>query len=155
MIVGVIDSGVDWRHDSFRGPTGGSRIVRIWDQNLAAQAGESAPAAFGYGVEYTQTAINAALTAPDPLDVVRHMDDSVGHGTHVCGIAAGDGSVAGDGSPAFTFIGMAPEADLAVVANRVTTDGARRLRQHPGRGALPVRRGHRARPTGGDQPEPG
>lgn len=121
VLVGVIDSGVDWRHDSFRSPTGGTRILRIWDQNLTAQPGEDAPAAFGYGVEYTQTAINAALTAPDPLEAVRHMDDSVGHGTHVCGIAAGDGSAGGNGSPAFTFIGMAPEADLAVVANRVTT----------------------------------
>ena len=33
------------------------------------------------------------------------------------GIAAGDGSVAGSGRPPFTFLGVAPEADLVVVAN--------------------------------------
>lgn len=122
VIVGVIDSGVDWRHQCFRNATGGTRILRIWDQNLTPQGGEASPAPFGYGVEYQQGAINAALTATNPLSVVRHMDDAVGHGTHVVGIAAGDGSPAGDGRPAFTFIGVAPEADVIVVANRVTTE---------------------------------
>ena len=122
VIVGIIDSGVDWRHQSFRNATGGTRILRIWDQLLAPVAGETSPAPFGYGVEYDSTQINTALTAANPLAVVRHMDNAVGHGTHVTGIAAGDGSVAGNGSPAFTFIGVAPEADIIVVANRVTTD---------------------------------
>ena len=40
------------------------------------------------------------------------------HGTHVTGIAAGDGSAAGEGRPPFTFVGVAPEADIIVVANR-------------------------------------
>jgi len=122
VIVGVIDSGIDWRHQAFRNATGGSRILRIWDQNLVPGGGESSPAPFGYGVEYQQAAINTALGSATPTSTVRHMDDSVGHGTHVAGIAAGDGSVAGNGSPAFTFVGVAPEAELVVVANRVTTE---------------------------------
>ncbi|MFH8572158.1 S8 family peptidase [Streptomyces sp. NPDC017993] len=122
VIVGVIDSGIDWRHGCFRGPTGSTRILRIWDQNLTPKAGEVSPAPFDYGVEYQRPAIDAALLAPDPLDVVRHMDNSVGHGTHVAGIAAGDGSSAGNGQPEFTFIGVAPEAELVVVANQVTTE---------------------------------
>jgi subtilisin family serine protease len=122
VIVGIIDSGIDWRHEAFRSATGGSRVLRIWDQNLTPQGTEASPAGFGYGVEYQRAAIDAALAAANPLSVVRHMDDSVGHGTHVAGIAAGDGSVAGNGSPAFTFIGIAPEADIVVVANRVTTE---------------------------------
>ena len=122
VIVGVIDSGIDWRHGCFQDPTGKTRILRIWDQNLTPAAGESSPAPFGHGVEYDRSAIDGALRAPNPLSMVRHMDDEMGHGTHVAGIAAGDGSSAGNGKPAFTFVGIAPEADLVIVANRVTTE---------------------------------
>jgi subtilisin family serine protease len=122
VIVGIIDSGIDWRHETFRSAILQTRVLRIWDQNLVPQAGEASPAPFGYGVEYDAARINTALASPNPLTVVRHMDDSVGHGTHVAGIAAGDGSPAGNGSPASTFIGVAPEADIIVVSNRVTTE---------------------------------
>jgi subtilisin family serine protease len=121
VIVGIIDSGIDFTHEAFRRSDGTTRILAIWDQGLAPQAGETAPAAFGYGVEYRQADIDAALVAPNPLAVVRHQDQQIPgdgfHGTHVAGIAAGDGSVAGQGQPAFTFVGVAPEADIVVVAN--------------------------------------
>lgn len=114
VIVGVIDSGIDFRHQCFRHPAGNTRILAIWDQNLVPQPGESPPSTYTFGVEYTQTQIDAALTGGG---VVRHVDgDPAGHGTHVAGIAAGNGSVAGNGHPAGTFVGVAPEADLLVVA---------------------------------------
>lgn len=122
VIVGIIDSGIDWRHQCFRDGAGNSRVLRLWDQNLAPQAGETSPAPFGYGVEYQQGQIDTALSAANPLNVVRSMDGAGGHGTHVVGIAAGDGSAAGNGQPAFTFIGVAPEADIVFVANQVTTE---------------------------------
>lgn len=122
VIVGVVDSGIDWRHGCFQDPTGRTRVLRIWDQNLNPTAGESSPEPFGHGVEYQRSTIDDALRAPNPMSIVRHMDDSDGHGTHVAGIAAGDGSPAGNGRPGFTFVGVAPEADLVVVANRVTTE---------------------------------
>lgn len=122
VIVGVVDSGIDWRHGCFRDPTGRTRILRVWDQSLTPNTGETSPTPFGYGVEYQRAAIDLALSAPNPLGVVRHMDNRVGHGTHVAGIAAGDGSSPGNGKPGFTFIGVAPEAELIVVANRLTTE---------------------------------
>ena len=62
------------------------------------------------------------MRASDPLDVVRTTDDSRGHGTHVTGIAAGDGSQAGTKpdetcSGADTYIGVAPMADIIFVKN--------------------------------------
>ncbi len=117
VIVGVVDSGIDFTHPSFRREDGASRILFIWDQTLTRQGSEVQPAGFGYGVQYNNNQLNAALGAANPFATVRHRDDpnAGGHGTHVAGIAAGDGSAAGQGRPAFTFIGVAPEADLIVV----------------------------------------
>lgn len=119
VIVGIIDSGIDYRHQCFRGIDGRTRILAIWDQGLASTGTETSPAGLGYGVEYRQARINTALAAANPLTVVRHQDSAAAgfHGTHVSGIAAGDGSVAGQGRPAFTFVGIAPDADIIVVAN--------------------------------------
>ena len=122
VIIGIVDTGTDFTHPAFLNPDGTTRILAIWDQNLTAQAGESAPAPFGYGVEYTQAQINAALAAPAPFNVVRHRDGGFPHGTHVAGIAAGNGGGAGNArpggpeNPAGTYVGVAPEADLIIVA---------------------------------------
>lgn len=116
VIVGICDSGCDFTHPSFRRPDGTSRILFLWAQGLVPIAGEAAPAGFGYGVEYSNAQINAALAGANPFAAVRHSDAG-GHGTHVTGIAAGDGSAAGQGRPGGTFIGVAPEADLIIVAN--------------------------------------
>ncbi len=119
VIIGIIDSGIDYTHESFRQAGGQSRILSIWDQSLTPQAGESNPAGFSYGVEYSKADIDNALSSADPTAVVRHVDRSTqsGHGTHVAGIAAGDGSA----SPANTFVGVAPEAEIIMVSNIVTT----------------------------------
>jgi subtilisin family serine protease len=124
VIIGIIDSGIDYTHRSFRTADGKSRILAIWDQNLEPIGEESSPARwnprYAYGVEYTKADIDAALAIRRPF-LARHQDND-GHGTHVAGIAAGNGSIAGNGQPAGTFVGMAPEADIIVVANRVGSE---------------------------------
>lgn len=100
VVVGVIDGGFYWRHEDFRKPDLTTRFLSIWDQRDAAGPH---PAGFSYGTEWTAADINAA--------VPRHQDPG-GHGTHVLGIAAGDGSATGNAQPADRFVGVAPEADL-------------------------------------------
>jgi subtilisin family serine protease len=117
VIVGIIDSGVDYTHQCFRKSDGTSRILFMWDQALTPSGSESSPQGYTYGVEYSKANIDAALATANPLNLVRHQDSNPGHGTHVAGIAAGNGSVAGNGKPAFTFVGVAPEADIILVAN--------------------------------------
>jgi subtilisin family serine protease len=119
VIVGVVDSGIDWNHLDFVDDTSegslpyNSRILSIWDQILSATAGESPPSSFAYGVEYTQADINAELVASPP-GFVRSLDLN-GHGTHVAGIAAGDGSDTDGDQPAGTYKGTAPDADIVAV----------------------------------------
>ncbi len=105
VIVGIIDTGIDYTNDCFRNTDGTTRILEIWDQT--DQSGRL-PAGIGYGSVYNQEEINQALQSADPFAVVPSRDES-GHGTQVASIAAG--SV--DDSRGWT--GAAPMADLAVV----------------------------------------
>jgi subtilisin family serine protease len=123
VIVGVIDDGIDFRHPCFLHPDDQtSRILFIWDQILEAEDGEHPPAAegFAYGVEWDQDAINETL---EGFGICRHEGEPDGHGTLVAGIAAGDGSVAGNCRGAHTFVGVAPAADLIVVRWNYTETG--------------------------------
>jgi len=117
VIVCVIDSGIDYTHEDFRGlsNTSNSRILYIWDQTLNKQGGEQNPAdrgdsdlsGFSYGVEYTKTDIENDLAGQD---IVRQTDTD-GHGTHVTGTAAGNGGA----HPEEKYKGMAPKADIITV----------------------------------------
>jgi subtilisin family serine protease len=68
---------------------------------------------FDYGRECRQSQLGENGTCPSR--------DTNGHGTHVAGIAAGDGSGANRGEPRYDYVGVAPEADLIVVRMRGTS----------------------------------
>ncbi|MGA3245351.1 MAG: S8 family serine peptidase [Bacteroidota bacterium] len=110
VIVVIYDTGIDWRHLDFRDPTDTtkSRILAIWDQTIFPTTGESFPSGFSYGVEYSKQQIEAELKG-NPPGFVRERDIA-GHGTHVAGIAAGNGA-----SYFRRYTGMAPEADIIVI----------------------------------------
>ncbi|HEY7498878.1 MAG TPA: S8 family peptidase [Vicinamibacterales bacterium] len=130
VIVAMIDSGIDYQHPAFRDALGQSRILAIWDQALVPQPGEQSPAPFTYGVEYRMQDINLALASAVPFARVRHQDDAAQafHGTHVSGISAGNGRPAQAGQLQPAFVGVAPEADIVVVANnRGRAEGERGL----------------------------
>ncbi|MFQ6132678.1 MAG: S8 family serine peptidase [Armatimonadota bacterium] len=114
VVVGVVDTGLDWAHLDFVVEAGGqSRILYLWDQTLTPIVGETSPLGYGYGVEYTRAQITDEVDG-SPTGFVRQQDTS-GHGTHVTGIAGGDGSATGNGYPAGRYVGAAPDADLIVV----------------------------------------
>jgi subtilisin family serine protease len=115
VLVGIIDLGFDYTLDDFRNADGSTRVEFLWDQALTAVAGEQSPAGFSLGVEYTRADINAALALPNPFLKVRHKPGQGSHGTHVAGIAAGNGRSTGSGFLAGQFIGAAPEATIIFV----------------------------------------
>ncbi len=110
VLVAVFDSGIDWKHEDFIDEYGSSRILFLWD--MTDDAGPH-PAGFDYGTEYTRAQINDELDGT-PAGLVREKDIN-GHGTHVAGIAGGDGSATGNGYDGKRYIGMAPQADLIIV----------------------------------------
>jgi subtilisin family serine protease len=108
VLVGIVDSGIDWRHDDFRHADGSSRILFLWDQRADGLPGARVP----FGREYTKAQLDAVLANAAGAPTIGHTDQG-GHGTHVTCIAAGNGR-----RSAGQFIGMAPDADLIVVVAR-------------------------------------
>lgn len=105
VLIGFLDSGIDYTSQVFRNIDGSTRIAAIWDQTV--QSG-SPPEGFAYGTEFTEKQINEALNEENPLAVVPSSDDT-GHGTYTASLAAGSGN------PQEQFLGAAPEASIAVV----------------------------------------
>ncbi len=105
ILIGFMDSGIDYTNRVFRNLDGTTRIAAIWDQTV--QSG-TPPRDFSYGSEYTQEQINSALQSEEPLELVPSTDES-GHGTYAASLAAG-GADAGE-----QFLGAAPEAAIAMV----------------------------------------
>lgn len=123
-LVAVIDSGIDYAHPDFRNADGTTRIVALWDQTLDAAVLNAArtevndqltyqpPEGYGEGVLFTREQLNLALAenqAADRQKIVPSRDSS-GHGTHVTGIAAGNGRASMG-----RYRGVAYEAELLIV----------------------------------------
>lgn len=118
VIIGVVDDGLDFRHPDFRHADGTTRLLGLWD--MRAEVDGSPPSGFDYGNECTTAQLNRAIA--EGLGSRACLQPSSGnHGTHVGGIAAGNGQATGNGLPAFRHVGMAPMADL-MAANVLNAD---------------------------------
>lgn len=135
VVVGIIDTVLDVHHPDFRTAGGQSRVLYLWDQTLTPRGGETGPptgpdlpgftpaSGTTYGVEYDIEDINEELSRPagdPPYKVVRHGGEVAAHGTHVTGIAAGNG-LAGSVPPR---PGAAPDAGIVFVATPRLQDTA-------------------------------
>ena len=107
VLIGIVDSGVDYRHPAFLTADGKSRILRLWDQSISGNP----PEGYATGTEYTNEEINEALSLS--VQEGRRLvpsEDVSGHGTAVLGVAAGS-----DFSRGAVNRGVAYESDLLVV----------------------------------------
>lgn len=108
VIVGIIDTGIDFNHPDFKDVSGNTRIMYLWDQ--VQTGGSTVPQPYNYGIEWTAAQINASVCTHDDLA-------QFGHGTHVSGVAAGNGLATG------TFEGCASQSSLVVVALNFNQSG--------------------------------
>jgi subtilisin family serine protease len=105
VLIGIVDTGIDYTNPIFRYADGSTRIAAIWDQTIIS---ENVPSGIGYGTIYTREQIDEALRSEDPFAVVPSRDE-IGHGTMIAGIAAGNEV------PENNFYGIAADAEFVVV----------------------------------------
>lgn len=108
VLVGVVDTGIDFTHGDFKNADGSSRILRIWDQSVNGTPPSSPP---GANISYGNECIGPNFSGCTEID-------ESGHGTHVAGTAAGNGN----STSSKAFQGMAPKADIAIVKTTFTSD---------------------------------
>ncbi len=117
VVIGVIDTGIDFGHPDFKDSAGNTRIKHIWDQKFSVAT--NTPQPYNYGQEWDSLQIMQGLC--------NSVDNQYGsHGTKVSGVAAGNGITASQ------YKGIAPKADIIVVAldfnnsiNSVLTDAVK------------------------------
>lgn len=117
IMIGFLDTGIDYENEIFRNIDGSSRIAAIWDQT--DQNGQP-PDTFTYGSEYTNNQINQALKSDNPKEIVPVSDEN-GHGTFLASVAAGGENIQ-EG-----FTGAASEAEIAVVKLKEAKDYLRKF----------------------------
>ncbi len=105
VIIGIVDTGIDFTHNAFINADNTTRILSIWDQTIREGAEVEG---FRYGKEFRAEEINRALAEDEPRSVVSTRDDN-GHGTFLAGVAAGNEV------PEQEFSGVAPLSSLVVV----------------------------------------
>lgn len=118
VLIGVVDTGIEYTHSAFRYEDNTTKIVSIWDQTIQNSGKE--PEGFQFGTEYTREEINKALLSSNPLSIVPSTDVN-GHGTMMAGIAAGLEIEKED------FVGVVPNAELVIVKMKEAKKNIRRF----------------------------
>jgi subtilisin family serine protease len=118
VLLGFVDTGIDYTNPIFLNGNGTSRIISIWDQTIDSENQYPGGAIYGegivygeptyFGTEYKGEQINQALLNQKPFDIVPSRDE-IGHGTMLAGIAAGSEVKSS------SFSGVAPDSELVVV----------------------------------------
>lgn len=119
IVIGVVDTGIDVTHPDFRDASGKSRIAWMI-QGGRQPAGLHPELEDQFGCTKPNQVPCAVFSGPN-IDAMLSGDlalalpgDSLGHGTHVTSIAAGNGGLMTTKPP--TYVGVAPEATLVIAS---------------------------------------
>ena len=108
VLVGIIDTGIDYLNNQFINEDDTTRVIKIWDQTI--QTGKK-PKDMVLGSEYDYIEINKAIeekmNGGNPYGIVPSKDD-IGHGTNVANLIGGRGENK-------EITGAAPNCNFVVV----------------------------------------
>ena len=102
VLLGFVDTGIDYTHPAFLYEDGTSKIQYIWDQTILGNFPED----MQFGSVYSQAQINEALSSDNPLSIVPEQDTN-GHGTFLASVAGGRENN--------DFLGAAPDSEIIAV----------------------------------------
>jgi subtilisin family serine protease len=105
VIIGFIDTGIDYTKDAFKFEDGTTKILSIWDQTIDGDR----PDDMYYGAVYSSDQINEALSSDNPFDIVPSRDED-GHGTFLASVASSNEKD--------DYIGAAPKSYIISVKLR-------------------------------------
>jgi hypothetical protein len=108
VLIGIVDTGINYTLPIFKNADGTTRIYTLWDQNITS---DNFPRPELFGTVFSQEQINQAINSSDPQSVVPSVDE-IGHGTALAAVAAGTEVDEAD------FEGVAPESELVIVKLR-------------------------------------
>ncbi|GAA0086110.1 hypothetical protein UT300007_25490 [Clostridium sp. CTA-7] len=108
VVVGIIDTGIDYLNEEFMDSEGKTRINAIWDQTISSNK-ENKIVPFGtiYTKDEIDSAINIYRNGGNPYDVVASKDE-IGHGTNIAGIVGASGKNK-------DIKGVAPDCEFVVI----------------------------------------
>ena len=125
VIVGIIDTGINYLNPEFIREDGTSRIISLWDQNIRSDEFQDDYNMY-IGKVFTNEQINSAIQASrnneDPFTIVPSRDE-VGHGTKVAGIIGARGE-----NP--DLEGVANGCDFVIVKLFQSTNFQRLIREN-------------------------
>lgn len=107
VLIGIVDTGIDWQHVDFQS-AGKTRIEQLLVQDGAQQT--------VFAAQEIDKALKGGPAVPGDDD-----PEGEGHGTHVAGIAAGNGTASGG-----KFRGVAPDTRLLFVRTDFDTNNIQR-----------------------------
>jgi len=118
VILGFIDSGLDYSHPDFINEDGSSRILYFWDQKDPIDSSEIYPD-YGYGKLISQDTLNEWLDLS--YQTIMDPNSQFGHGSTVVGTACSNGRALAEevenGELDMDFHGIAPKSDIIMVAS--------------------------------------
>ena len=105
VIIGIVDTGIDFTLDAFRYEDGTTKLLGLWDQTVDGKKSEG----ILFGAAYNRDEINSALENSNPLSLIPSYDED-GHGTFLASVAAAN--------TRDSYMGAAPGANLICVKLR-------------------------------------
>lgn len=107
VLVGIVDTGVNYLNREFMREDDTSRIISLWDQSIEPEEESELYIGRTYSNEEINNAIKAQKNGQDPYEIVPSKDE-VGHGTKMAGIIGARGY---NGK----MVGVANNCDFLVV----------------------------------------